>query len=272
MKNSVFFFFFLILINITTFSNEKIASKDINIVEIKGQYINLNIIPYDGENIILNQLSDKKKPIIKTNITKNILQYTLDNNKTSFFKTRTKFNLFIPKNTNLKYLITTINSSIFSNGVDGDFSIINSKGEITIHNAQGNINAVNTNRDIKLCNITGNISARGNFSQIFTKNTKGILNVQTTNKKIKIKNADTVGNISTSNATILAEFKNILPDSKIVTSNSNLTIKIPKNHDFNFSIFGDLIHLKGKFTQLKTNNFLTLGTSNGIIEIKELKK
>ena len=70
MKNSIFFFFFLILINITTFSNGIIASKGIKIIEIKGQYIDLTISPYGGENIVLNQLSNKKNPIIKNNITK----------------------------------------------------------------------------------------------------------------------------------------------------------------------------------------------------------
>lgn len=270
MKNSIFFFFFLILINITTFSNGVIPSKGIKIIEIKGQYINLNIQPYYGRDIILNQLSDKKNPIIKNNITKDSLQYNLNNEKkNSIFKTKVKFNLLIPKNTNFEYLIKTTNSSISVNGINGKLSIDNSKGKVTINDIVGNIDILNSNKDINLSNIVGDISVKSRFSQVTSKNTLGILNIQTTDKKIKIKNAEKIGDISTSNAPISAEFQSITSDSKIVTSNHSLTIKIPENHNFNFSIFGDLIHVKNEFSRLKTNNILILGTSNGTIKIEK---
>ncbi|MEI6856284.1 hypothetical protein [Psychrilyobacter sp.] len=270
MKNSIFFFFFLILINITTFSSVATTSKGIKIIEVKGQYIDLSILPYNGRNIVLNQLSDKKNPIIKTNITKNSLQYNLNNDKkNSFFKTKVKFNLLIPQNTNFKYLIKTTNSSISVDGINGKLSIDNSKGEVTIDKLIGDLDLLNSNKDIKLSNIVGDISVKSYFSQVTTKNTLGTLNIQTTHKKIKIKNAERIGNISTTNAPILAEFKSITPDAKIVTSNHNLTIKTPENHNFNFSIFGDLIHIKNEFLQLKIDNFLILGTSNGTIRIEK---
>ena len=258
------------MINITTFSNGTITSKGIKTIEIKGLYINLNIIPYGGENIVLNQLSDKKNPIIKKNITEDTLQYNLNNDKkNSFFKTKVKFDLFIPQNTNFKYLIKTENSSISVNGINGNLSINNSKGKVTIGNLVGDLYVINSNKDIKLSNIVGDIYVKGLFSQVNTKNTLGVLNIQTTDKKIKIKNAEKIGSISTSNASISAEFQDIISDSKIVTSNQSLTIKIPEKHSFNFSIFGDLIHVKNEFSQVKTNNFLILGTSNGTIKIEK---
>lgn len=270
MKNSIFLFFFLILINITTFSNEITASEDIKIIEIHGQYLDINISPYGGKDIILNQLSDKKNPIIKTNITKDSLQYNLNNDKeNSFFKTKIKFNLLIPQNSNFKYLIKTTNSSISVNGINGKISINNSKGEITIDNLVGDLDLLNSNKDIKLSNIVGDISVKSWLSEVTTKNTLGTLNIQTTYKKIKIKNAEKIGAISTSNAPILAEFQSITSDAKIVTSNHSLTIKIPENHKFNFSIFGDLIHVKNEFSQLKIDKFLILGTSNGTINIEK---
>ena len=227
------------MINITTFSNGVIASKGIKIIEINGQYIDLNIQPYYGRNIILTQLSDKKN---------------------SFFKTKVKFNLLIPKNTNFKYLIKTTNSSI---SVNGKLSIDNSKGKVTIDNLIGDLDLLNSRKDIKLSNIVGDISVKSRFSRVTTKNTLGILNVKITDRKIKIKNAEKIGNISTSNAPISAEFQNITSNSKIVTSNHSLSIKIPKNHNFDFSFFGDLIHVKNEFLKLNTDNFLILGTSNG---------
>jgi hypothetical protein len=270
MKNSVFFFFFLILINITAFSNEVINSKGIKIIEIKGQYIDLTISSYGGENIILNQLSDKNNPIIKTSIREDILQYNLDNHKkNSFFKIKVKFNLLIPQNTNFKYFIKTTNSSISIDGINGNFSIDNSKGKVTIDNLVGDLDLMNSNKDIKLSNIVGDISVKSRFSRVTTKDTLGILNIQTTHKKIKIKNAEKIGDISTSNAPISAEFQSITSDSKIVTSNHSLTIKIPENHNFNFSIFGDLIYVKNEFSKLNTDNFLILGTSNGTIKIEK---
>ncbi|MCS5420521.1 MULTISPECIES: hypothetical protein [Psychrilyobacter] len=270
MKNSIFFFFFLILINITAFSNGTIPSKGIKIIEIKGQYIDLTISPYGGENIVLNQLSDKKNPIIKNNITKDSLQYNLNNDKkNSFFKTKVKFDLLIPQNTNFKYLIKTTNSSISVHGINGKLSIDNSRGEVAIDNLVGDLDLLNSNKDITLSNIVGDISVKSWFSRVTTKNTLGTLNIRTTNKKIKIKNAEKIGEISTSNAPISAEFRSITSDSKIVTSNQSLTIKIPKKHNFNFSIFGDLIHVKNEFAKLKTNKFLILGTSNGTINIEK---
>lgn len=270
MKNSIFLFFFLILINTTTFSNGTIPSKGIKTIEIKGQYINLNIIPYAGENIILNQLSDKKNSIIKNNITKDTLQYNLSNEKkNSFFKTKIKFDLLIPQNSNFRYLIKTTNSSISVNGINGIFSIDNTKGKITINNLVGTLEVMNSNKDIKLSNIVGDIYVKGLFSRVITENTLGVLNIKTTDRKIKIKNAEKVGSISTSNASISAEFQNIISGSKIVTSNHSLTIKIPEKHNFNFSIFGDLIHVKNEFPHLKTNKFLILGTSNGTIKIEK---
>lgn len=270
MKNSIFLFFFLILINITTFSNGTNASKGIKTIEITGQYISLNIVPYGGKNIILNQLSNKKNPIIKSNTTENTLQYILINEKkNTFFKTKVKFDLLIPQNTNFKYLIKTTNSSISVNGINGNFSIDNSKGKITIDNMVGTLEITNSNKDIKLSNIVGDIYVKGLFSRVITKDTIGVLNIKTTDRKIKIKNAEKVGNISTSNASISAEFQNITSDSKIVTSNHNLTIKLPEDHNFNFSIFGDLIHVKNEFPQLETDKFLILGTSNGTIKIEK---
>jgi len=270
MKNSIFFFFFLILINITTFSNGAIPSKGIKIIEINGQYIDLNIQPYYGRNIILTQLSNKSNPIIENKITKDVLQFNLNNEKkNSIFKTKVKFNLLIPKNTNFKYLIKTTNSSITINDVNGIFSINNSKGKVTVNDIVGNIDILNSNKDINLSNIVGDISVKSRFSRVTSKNTLGILNIQTTDRKISIKNAEKIGDISTSNAPISAEFQNITSNSKIVTSNHSLSIKIPENHNFDFSFFGDLIHVKNEFLKLNTDNFLILGTSNGTIKIEK---
>lgn len=270
MKKLIHFFCFLILINITSFSSEICISKDIKIIEINGQYIDLNITHYGGENIVLNQISDKKNSIIKNNLIKEVLQYNLNNNKKNdFLKTRVNFDLFIPQNTNLKYIIKTRNSSVSVNGVNGDFLIDNSKGDVTIENLVGNLKIVNTKKDIKLSNIIGDIYVEGLLSQVITKNTLGVLNIKTTDKKIEIKNADKIGNISTSNASILAEFKKIILDSKIVTSNHDLIIKIPENRTFDFSIFGDLINVNNDCSKLESENFLILGTSNGTIQIKK---
>lgn len=270
MKNSIFLFLFLILISTATFSNGSTTSKGIKTIEINGKYINLNIISYTGEEIILNQLSDKKSPILEEEITKDILQYNLSNDKkNNFFKTKIKFDLLVPQSSNFKYLIKTTDSSIYVDGINGNFSINNSNGKIEINNLVGTLNIINSNNDVKLTNIVGDIYVKGLFSRVITENTLGILNIKTTNKKIKIKNAEKIGNISTSNASISAEFEGIVSNSKIATSNHNLAIKIPENHDFDFSIFGDLIHIENEFSQLKTNKFLILGTSNGTIKIKK---
>lgn len=270
MKNSIFLFFFLVLINITTFSNVSIPSKGIQIIKINGQYIDLNVSSYTGTNIILNQLSAKNKPIIKTNITNNNLEFYLNNDKKdSLLKFKTKFNLLVPQNTNFKYIIKTKNSSIFVDRINGYFYINNPKGKVTINNLIGDLYIFNSNKSIELSNIVGNIFIESFLTQVTTKNTIGVLNIQTTYKKIKIKNAEKIGTISTSNASIYAEFKNITPHAKVVTSNHDLTIKIPEDHNFNFSIFGDLVHVKNEFSESKVNNFLILGTSNGTINIEK---
>lgn len=270
MKNSILLFCLLILINIHTFSNEVIFSENINVIDIKGQYIDLTILPYNGKNIILNQMTDNKNQMIKTNITKDILQYNLNNDKkNSFFKTKVKFNLLIPQNTNFKYLIKTKDSSLSINKIHGKISIDNSKGNVSVDNLIGDLYLLNSNKDIKLSNIIGDIFVKSYLSKVTTKNTLGTLNIQTTSKEIDIKNAERIGDISTSNAPISAEFQSITFNSKIVTSNHNLTIKIPENHNFNFSIFGDLINIKNEFLQLKINKNLILGTSNGIIKIEK---
>ena len=266
MKKIKNLFFLLLLINLTAFSNDIISPKTI---EINGKYIDLTIVPYGGKDIKLNQLSSKSTPIIDKTVIKTGLKYTIDNdNKHNFFKSKVKVNLLIPQNTKFKYFIKTSNSNISINGINGHFFIDNSKGKISVDNLVGNLNLFNSNKAITLSNIVGDIFIKSKFSKVITKNTFGLLDIQTSHKKIKIKNAEKIGNISTTNASIVAEFKSITPDSKIVTSNHNLSIKIPKDHNFNFSIFGDLISVKNVFPKFKTNSFLILGTSNGTINIE----
>jgi len=272
MKKSIFLFFLFFLININIFSNELMAFniKNINVIDIKGQYIDLTISSYDGKNIVLNQITNKKKLIIKTNIIRDTLQYNLNNErKNSFFKIKTKFNLLIPKNTHFEYLIKTTNSSISINKIHGEVSINNTKGEINIDNLVGDLSLINSNKDINLSNIIGDIFVKSYLSQVTTINTLGTLSIQTNSKEINIRNADKIGDISTSNAPISAEFQNVVSNSKIITSNHNLTIKIPEDHNFNFSIFGDLIRIQNEFLQLKIKKYLILGTSNGTIKIQK---
>ena len=269
MKKLINLIFLLFLINLTTFSNNISSTKGIEIIEINGQYIDITITPYGGKDIKLEQCSNKNTSIINKSIIKTKLKYRIDNDKEhSFFKTKIKLNLLIPQNTKFKYFIKTTNSTISINGINGNIFINNSKGKITVNNLVGNLNLLNSDKTIILSNIVGDIFIKSQSSKVFTKNTFGLLDIQTSNKKIKIKNAEKIGDISTTNASIIAEFNSITSDSKIVTSNHSLTIKIPKDHDFNFSIFGDLIHIENEFPKLKTNSFLILGTSNGTINIK----
>lgn len=270
MKKSIVSFSLFFFININIFSNHIFTPNNINIIDVKGQYIDLTISSYEGKNIILNQTTNKKNLIIKSKVIKKTLQYNLDNDKrNSFFKTKTKFNLLIPQKTNFEYLIKTSNSSFSINKINGKININNSKGKINIDNLVGNLYLINSNKGINLSNITGDVFIKSSLSPVTTINTLGTLNIHTTFKKINIKNAERIGNVSTSNAPIFAEFKDIIFSSKIVTSNHNLTLKIPENHDFNFLIFGDLIRIQNEFSQLKFNKSLILDTSNGTVKIQK---
>ncbi|MCK5779456.1 MAG: hypothetical protein KAH04_00440 [Psychrilyobacter sp.] len=273
MKKIIIYLSLIFSFTISTFSQET-NPKIIDSIKIIGNQISLDIESYDGNTVKLVPQSKRSDFNIISNNEADKTTYTISNNRGNFLyflKLKTKFKLFIPNGKDIKLEVDTVNSDISTRDFIGMLTINNTNGEIKVNDLVGELNIYNTNGVISITDTVANIELINERGRVYTTNTVGTLNVKTSYRKIVIKNADTIDSITTSYAKIYVDFNHATHDAKIVTSNHNITLVIPKQREFGFSIFGDLIKIKNEFPHTLKANLLVLGTSNGTIKIKAKK-
>lgn len=248
----------------------------INKLEIESKYCKINIQPNSNNQLVLKgEMNFTTKGIIinqpKYKITlervKSVLKVIIYSEEKSAYvlggcnNVSGFLNFSVPPLLALQ--IDNCSSDINISGVDGEATINNTYGNISLTNMRSNINATNKSANLTLSNITGDIVSKCDFG-----------NQQYSDIKGNIMSKGSSGQLSFINTTGNLDVKTSFSNAKVIGLKGNLRIKSASGNITASNIIGDTIDLSATFGKVEITNssaHFNVKSSSGNINLSDLK-
>lgn len=146
--------------------------------------------------------------------------FNRDQNSVRGRRFRTSLTIRVPVSSSLR--VDNRNGDIMLIGLQGDQSVDNGFGAVTIRDVSGNLDLDNRNGTVTVENVTGSVSVDNSFAQTHVRNIGADLSVDTRNGLLEVSDVD--GDATLENAFAPVRVSNVNGDLSVDSNNSEVEI------------------------------------------------